>query len=133
MNDQTNRPGYELAALGELMLLTPDKLPPALAEELTVLQDMLEIAVAAEREEDTPVPPAYGKTASPTAVAESAKDDTPLTLRQDIARTYPTSIAALSQRKKDVYITVPRVVPEVQARVVQEVQSRVVKEGGSDA
>ncbi len=133
MNDQTNRPGYALAALGEIMLLTPDKLPRALAEELTVLQDMLEIAVAQEGEADTPVPPAYGRTASPTAVVESTQEDTPLTLREDIAQTYPTSMAALSQRKKDVYITVPRVVQEVQSRVVQEVQSRVVKGGDGDA
>ncbi len=109
MNDQKNQP-YELAALGEVLLLTPDKLPPALAEELTVLQDMLEVAVADEVGEEAPVPPAYGKTASPTEAEGASKADTPLTLRQDAAVSYPTSIAALSQRKKDAYITVPRVV-----------------------
>ncbi len=125
MNDQTNRPVYELAVLGEIMLLTPDKLPCELTEELTVLQDMLEIAVAAEMEEDTPVPPAYGKTATPTLVEELPKEDIPLLLRQDAAIPYPTSVAALSQRKKDVYITVPK--------VLQKAEVPGVREGGSDA
>ncbi len=117
--EKTNQTAKALGTWGEMMLISPEK--AALAEELTVLQDMLEVAVAGEGEENPPVPPAYGKTAIPMEDGRCdeniAKADTPLSLRQDKAISFGEKIIDLSTRKKGAYITVPQ----------------VVREGGTDA
>ncbi len=114
MNEKKNGETFILSSLGEMMFVNPDRLPSTLQEELTVLQEMLEIAAAGEGDENAPVPPAYGRTATPDIPRMEPDGDTSLTLRQDIAVSFGADITMLSPRKKEVYVTVPRVVKEAE-------------------
>lgn len=107
---ETGREAYDLSALAEAMLLAEERLPAALAEDLQTLRQMLEDAVKGEGGAETPrpVPPAYGKTASPEACAAEAGQT--MVLRQDKAETWPDRLTALSPRRAGEYVTVPQIV-----------------------
>lgn len=109
INIQKDDIPYDLSALAEGMLLREKDLPAHMPEDLQTLRKMLEDAVKGEEGTDTPapVPPGYGKTATPCAENCSSRC---MLLRQDIAEPFQQNLTILSSRKNGEYVMVPQVV-----------------------
>lgn len=103
-----SRDAYDLSALAEAMLLTEERLPASLSEDLQTLRQMLEGAVRAGEGAETSEPsaPFCGK----NAAAGERADSLTVVLRRDEAETRTESLIGLSSRRVGEYIAVPQVV-----------------------